>query len=214
VYFGTSPLLNVREDAPLPKPLSHYAATKRLAEAAVARAHAAGLPVISLRPRAIFGPGDNVLLPRLIRQLQTGRLRIIGDGNNVADLTYIDNVLDALLLCADAPAGVLGRTYNITNGETIRLWDMVRRLCAALGYPPPHQHLSQNAALAIAGALEAAYALLPGREPPLTRYTVRMLSQDATLDISAARRELGYVPRVSLEDGLQRFVAWWQAMRP
>lgn len=215
VYFGTRPRLNVKEGDLLPaRPTSHYAATKRLAEQAVARAHAAGQPVISIRPRAIFGPGDNVLLPRLIRQLERGRLRVIGDGQNVADLTYIDNVVDALLRCAEAPAALLGRTFNITNGETVRLWDMVARLCAALGYPPPRRRLPLGAALALAGALELVYALLPGREPPLTRYTVRVLGQSATLDISAARRELGYAPRISLEEGLQRFVAWWQARRP
>ena len=211
VYFGTQPRLNVREDAPLPaKPLSHYAATKRLAELAVERAHAAGLPTITIRPRAIFGPGDNVLLPRLLRQVRSGRLRVIGAGDTVADLTYIDNVVDALLLCAEAPAHALGRTYNITNGETVRLWDLVARLCVALGYPPPHKRISMRAALAVAGALEAVYTLLPGREPPLTRYTVRMLAQDATLDITAARRDLGYAPRVSIEDGLTRFVEWWR----
>jgi nucleoside-diphosphate-sugar epimerase len=215
VYFGGQPRLNVKETDPLPpRPLSRYAATKRLAELAVERAHAAGLPVISLRPRAIFGPGDNVLLPRLIRQLKAGRLRIIGRGDNLADLTYIDNVVDALLLCAAAPAAALGRTYNITNGETVRLWDMVARLSQALGYPPPHRRVSLRAALVLAGALELAYALLPGREPPLTRYTVRMLGQEATLDISAARRDLGYTPRVSLDEGLRRFVGWWQATHP
>ncbi len=204
--------MNVKQNDPLPpRPLSAYAATKRLAEQAVDRAHAAGLPTITLRPRAIFGPGDQVLLPRLIRQLERGRLPIIGSGDTVADLTYVDNVVDALLLCARAPAAALGRTYNLTNGETVRLWDMVARLAGALGYPVPRRRLSLRAALAVAGALEAAYTLLPGREPPLTRYTVRMLAQDATLDITAAKRDLGYVPRVSLEDGLQRFVAWWQA---
>lgn len=215
VYFGGEPRLNVKEDDHLPtKPLSRYAATKRLAEEAVNRAHAAGLPVITIRPRAIFGPGDNVLLPRLIRQLERGRLRIIGTGNNVADLTYIDNVVDALLLCAEAPASALGRTYNITNGETVRLWDMVTKLCAALGYPPPRRRISLPAALAVAGALEAAYTLLPGREPPLTRYTVRMLAQNATLDITAARRDLGYAPRVGIDEGLRRFVDWWKAAHP
>jgi nucleoside-diphosphate-sugar epimerase len=212
VYFGGQPRLNVREDAPLPsKPLSRYAATKRLAELAVDRAHAAGLPTITIRPRAIFGPGDNVLLPRLILQLQTGRLRIIGTGDTVIDLTYIDNVVDALLLCADAPPAALGCTYNITNGETVRLWDMVARLAEALDYPPPRRRLSLGAALAVAGALEAVYTFLPGREPPLTRYTVRMLAQDSTLDITAARRDLGYAPRVSVEEGLQRFIAWWKS---
>ena len=214
--FADAPRLNVAESDPLPtRQLSQYAATKLLAEQAVNAASAEGLPAITLRPRAIFGPRDTTLLPRLIRQMERGRLRVIGDGRNQADLTYVDNVVDALLLCAVAPASVLGRTYHITNGEPLLLWGAIDKLCTALGYRLPAGRLPLPAALALAGVLEQAHDWLrrPG-EPVLTRYAVRMLALDATLDIGAARRDLGYAPRVSTAVGIELLAEWWRAGRP
>ena len=213
IYFRFETRLNVREDAPLPaKPANEYARTKRLAEAEIDEAHARGLPVISIRPRAIFGEGDNAILPRVISRLQSGRLRVIGDGQNITDLTYVENVVDALLLCAEAPSTLLGRKYNITNGEPLPLWGLIRRLCDALGFEFPRSRLSYEAALGLATVLEVVCRVLPGQpEPLLTRYMVGLLAGSTTLDISAARRDLGYVPRVPVEDGFQRYVRWWKA---
>jgi nucleoside-diphosphate-sugar epimerase len=213
VYFDFTPRLGLSEDAPLPRRgANEYARTKRLAEQRIAAASGRGLPVISIRPRAIFGPGDTTILPRLISRLKSRGLRIIGDGMTVSDVTYVDNVVDALLLCARSGERTLGRTYNISNGEPVQLWGMIRRLALDLGYPAPSGHIPFRLALALAGALEIAFGLLPGRpEPPLTRYAVGVLSVSMTLDISAARRDLEYSPRVELAEGLRRFVAWWKA---
>ena len=216
VCFAGQPRLAVSESDPLPaRQLSPYAATKLLAEQAVNTATADGLRAICIRPRAIFGPRDTTLLPRLIQRLALGRLPILGDGRNQADLTYVDNVVDALLLCATAPEAVLGRTFHITNGEPVRLWETIGQLCQALGYPPPRRRVPLAAALALAYASELAHTALhrPG-EPALTRYGVRLLALDATLDITAARRDLGYAARVSLTAGLERVAAWWRAGQP
>ena len=216
VCFADQPRLNVAETDPLPaRQTSHYAATKLLAEQAVHAAVQHGLWAILVRPRAVFGPRDTTLLPRLIRQIERGRLPILGDGRNQADLTYVDNVVDALLLCATAPDTLRGRIFHITNGEPGRMWDRIGQLCQALGYPPPRRRVPLPAALALAGGLEMAYQLLrlPG-EPALTRYAVRLLALDATLDIGAARRDLGYAPRVSLAAGLRRLAEWWRAGQP
>jgi len=121
-YFGYSSRTNVKETDPLPKPVSNYAATKILAEQEIDEAFARGLATITVRPRAIFGPGDTVIFPRLISPLQSGRLPILGDGENVVDLTYIENVVDALLLCAESPTNTLGEKYNISNGEPVKIW--------------------------------------------------------------------------------------------
>lgn len=213
IYFGLDSLENVAEDAPLPaRPVNEYARTKRLAEVEVDKAFARGLPVITIRPRAIFGPGDTTILPRLIARLKTGRLPVIGNGRNVTDLTYVENVVDALLLCATSPAATLGKKYNITNGEATALWPLIEKLCAALGYPYPRGRVPYRVADGAAALMEVVYRLLPGQpEPPLTRYSVALLAKNTTLDISAARRELGYQPQVSVEEGLRRFVGWWQA---
>jgi nucleoside-diphosphate-sugar epimerase len=212
IYFRFKSRMDVREDAPLPEAAANeYARTKLLAEHEIDRAFARGLPVISIRPRAIFGEGDNAILPRLISRLQTGRMRVIGDGQNITDLTYVENVVDALLLCASAPELLMNRKYNITNGEPLPLWDLIRKVCEALGFEYPRRRISYPAALGLATVLEMVNSLLPGRpEPLLTRYMVGVLAKSTTLDISAARRDLGYIPRISVEEGFQRFVSWWK----
>jgi len=208
IYFAHQDRLNVGEYDPLPpKLVNAYAATKFQAERLIDRAYRNGLPVITIRPRAIFGPGDTTIFPRVIRALEEGRLRIIGYGDNVQDLTYIDNVVDALLLCQRAPATLLGKKYNITNGEPVRIWDKLNDLCNELGYTFPSRHVSFGVAYTLAGLLEMTHTLLGLKgEPRLTRYAVSLLAKSMTLDISAAQRDLGYAPRVSVDEGLARFV--------
>ncbi|MFN8439898.1 MAG: NAD-dependent epimerase/dehydratase family protein [Caldilineaceae bacterium] len=211
IYFSTQDRFNVKEDDPLPSPINIYAATKLTAERVIARAHRDGLPVISIRPRAIFGPGDTTIFPRILTALQSGRLPRIGDGKNVQDLSYIDNVVDALLLCAASPAFTLGRTYNISNGQPTRIWEVIDRLCRELSLPMPTRKVPLVLPFALASLLELSYKLLRiSQEPPITRYSISMLARSMTLDISSARRDLGYVPKVSVEDGIERFIGWWK----
>ncbi len=211
IYFDYGSRVNVKETDPLPDPISSYAHTKRLAEEEVDKGFAKGLAVVSIRPRAIFGEGDTVIFPRLIPRLKSGRLPIFGDGENVVDLTYIQNVVDALLLCAESPANTLGKKYNISNGEPVKIWKLIERICDELGYPHPKRNISRKTASAAAGAVEFVYSLIPyAPEPPLTRLSVSMMANSTTLDISAARNELGYQPRVSVEEGVERFLKWWK----
>jgi nucleoside-diphosphate-sugar epimerase len=212
IYFGYKPRFNVREDAVLPKkPANEYARTKLMAEARIDAACQRGLSVITVRPRAIFGPGDRAILPRLFERLQKGDLRIIGSGKNLADLSYVENVVDALLLCAEAPAPALGKKYNITNGEQVILWGLIQRAAHALGLPVPQKHIPYPVADFLARMFEIVYSMLPGRpEPPLTRYSVGILAIGFTLDISAARRDLGYRPRVSMQEGIEEVIRDWK----
>jgi len=213
IYFGYQDRLDVREDDPLPKRQPNaYAATKLLAEARIAAAHRAGLPVVSLRPRALFGPGDPTIFPRVIAAVQQRRLRIVGNGANVQDLSYIDNIVDGLIAAGLAGAHVLGKVYNLTNGEPVRVWDKLRLLCAQLSLPFPHRRVPFRVAFAAASALETLYTALPALgEPPLTRYTVSLLACTMTLSLAAAAADLGYHPRVTVDEGIGRFGEWWQA---
>ncbi len=131
----------------------------------------------------------------MLAALRQNRLRIIGRGDNSQDLTYIDNVVDALLLCWQAPATTLGKKYNISNGEPVLIWAKLAELCAQLGYPFPTRRIPFRLAFGLAALLETAHTWLGlRREPLLTRYAVSLLAKNMTLDISAARRDLGYVP--------------------
>lgn len=212
VYFDYTERYQITEEEPFPsKPANAYAQTKMLAEQEVDRASAQGLPVITIRPRAIFGPGDRTILPRLIEANERGRVPIIDGGKAVIDATYVDNVVDALLLGLESPDTLNGRKFNITNGEPLRFGNLLDKMFAKLGQPLRALPLSYRKAYLAASAMELAARLFhPAKEPQLTRYTVGVIARSQTLDISAARNELGYSPAISVEQGMDRFAKWWK----
>lgn len=207
IYHDGRPRRGIREDDPLPvRAVNAYAASKREAEQRVlAATRDTGTVALMLRPRAIFGPGDTSLLPRIADALRRRRLPRIGAGDCIVDITYIDNAVDAVLLALDAPATCHGRAYNISNDAPVHIWDVIDRLAAALDVPAPRVRVPAAAARAAAGLLEHMHRLArrPG-EPALLRYGVELLSVDMTLDISRARAELGYAPRIGLDEALER----------
>ena len=187
---------------------AHYASTKTIAEKAVLAANDATLATIALRPRLIWGPGDAQLLPRLVQRARAGRLRLVGNGDNLIDTTYIDNAaqahFDAFEHLAPGTA-CAGRAYFISNGEPKPARDIVNALLAAAGAPPVTKTLSFPVAYAIGAACEAAWTVLPLKgEPPLTRFLAEQLSTTHWYDITPAMRDFGYQPRVSIEEGLAR----------
>ncbi|MFS0870229.1 NAD-dependent epimerase/dehydratase family protein [Paenibacillus xylanilyticus] len=212
VYFNYVPRYDVHEDDPLPtKPANHYAATKRMAEQVVLQAHASGLPSIMIRPRAIFGPYDQTLFPRLVAANRKTGVPMIGGGQAVIDLTCVDNVVDALLLCWSAPPDALGRAYNISNGDPRPFNELVSQLFGLLEMPLVRRNIPYRAAYGAAALMESVHRLLPMLgEPQLTRYTVGSLTIPQTLDINDARERIGYTPRVSIEEGLKQFADWWR----
>jgi nucleoside-diphosphate-sugar epimerase len=212
LYFHYEDKLNISENDKLPeKFVNFYAETKFLAEQEVDKAFMNGVPVISIRPRALFGPGDNAILPRLIRANEKGAVPVIGDNKVLVDITYVENVVDALLLCMNSPSNTLGKKYNITNGEPIILTEVLQDVFQKLGQDFKPKHLSFSTAYNVAGAMEfISKYLLFGKEPILTRYTVGVLSKSQTLDITKARDELGYTPKVSIQEGIELFLKWWR----
>ena len=185
--------------------VSTYSLTKKLAEDRVHAAIARGLPAVIVRPKAIFGPGDTTLLPRIIAAARRGRLPQIGNGRNQVDLTYVGNVVHALLLALDAPTAV-GNTYTITNAEHPRLWDVIRTVLRRLDINADLRVLPLHVALMAARLLEFR-ASITKREPLLTRYAVAILARNQTYDISAAERDLAYTPLVSLAEGIETTLA-------
>ena len=211
LYFDFRDRLAVHEAEPLPaKGVNAYAETKRLAEAVVDAAHASGLPTITIRPRGIFGPGDTAILPRLVRANAAGRLPLFDGGRARVDVTYVENVVDALLACAAAAEAALGAKYNITNGEPIAVGELLPRVFTALDVPYRPRAMSYAQGLLMAQAMEWLATLGGGGEPLMTRYAVGLLAKHQTLDIGAARSALGYQPRVGLDEGLAAFAAWWK----
>ena len=185
-----------------------YAATKLVAEREVLAANDARLATVALRPRLIWGPGDQQILPRLAERSRAGRLRLIGDGNNLIDTTYIDNAAQAHFDAFEhlAPgAACAGRAYFISNGEPKPTRVIINALLAAAGAPPVTKTLPFPVAYAIGAACEAAWTLLPLRgEPPLTRFLAEQLATTHWYSMAPARRDFGYEPRVSIAEGLAR----------
>lgn len=188
-----------------------YPATKAIAEKLVLANNDAKLATISLRPHLIWGPGDHNILPRIYSRARARRLYRIGQRNPLIDLTYIDNAAHAHLLAAERlepGSPISGRAFFIAQGQPVPLWDMVNRFLEISGLPPVQRRVPRPLAVAAGGILEAVYTLcrLAG-EPRMTRFLARELSTAHWYNLNAARRDLGYAPQVSIEEGLRRLAA-------
>jgi nucleoside-diphosphate-sugar epimerase len=187
---------------------AHYPRTKAIAERRVLAANGPELATVALRPHLIWGPGDNHLVPRLLARARAGKLRRVGRADKLVDSIYIDNAAEAHLLAADrlAPGSPpAGRVYFVSNGRPLPLWEFVDDILAAADLPPVTRSMSPHLAYALGWLIETAYGVLGiETEPPLTRFVARQLATAQWFDITPARRDLGYRPLVSIEEGLRR----------
>jgi len=208
----------VDESKPYPAVhLCDYFRTKAAAEVLVreanGRAIAGGrvLRTTCLRPHGVFGPGDTSLMPLLIKRAKAGRLRIIGDGETRVDWCYVDNAVDAHLLAAaslaSAEALAAGKTYFVANDEPVNPWAFFNDILSRLSLPQVSKRVSLGLATTAGGLAEGAWSLfgLSG-EPPGTRAMASVLGTSHWFDLTAAKRDLGYAPRVSLAEGVSRTI--------
>ena len=215
VVHSGGDLAGVNESEPYPEHFeAAYPQTKAMAEMAVLAANDNQLSTVALRPRLIWGPEDTNLVPQLIARARAGQLRLVGDGSNLVDTVYIDNAVDAHLLAADrlAPgAPCAGRTYFISNGDPWPMKEIINGILAAAGLPPEERSVPLAAALAAGAVFENLHKVFPNRQGPrMTRFVARNFSSAHWFDISAARRDLDYDPRISIDEGLARLRAWFE----
>ena len=209
VVFDGRDQEGVDESAPYPaRFLAHYPRTKARAEQMVLEANGPQLATVALRPHLIWGPGDPHLVPRLLAQGRAGKLRALGTRPNLVDSVYVDNAADAHLLAADRlrpGSPIAGKVYFISNDEPLPVVELMNRILATAGIPPITRRVPPAAAYVVGGLLEAVYYLLglPG-EPRMTRFVARQLATAHWFDVSAAKRDLGYRPAVSIEEGMER----------
>ncbi len=198
VQFDFQDSENVREQDQIKPPYAcEYARSKAMGEDVIRDAVTAGLNAVIIRARAVFGPGDRSLLPRLMEASDQGRLRTIGDGAATLDLTYIDNLVLALILAADS--GTVGKTYTITNDEPVQLTTFIQQTLQETDRPPVLKRVSRGVALSAAGWIERWHRWRKkSGEPSTTKYAVGLLSTTKTFDISAAKRDLAYAPIVDM----------------
>lgn len=221
VTFAGTDQEGVDELEPYPRKwLSHYPHSKAMAEQFVLAMNGEEvtggekLRTCSLRPHLVWGPRDHHLTARLIERARSGKLRRVGKGNNLVDMIYVENAAEAHLLAADAlgrdDSPAAGNAYFLSQGEPVNCWEWIDQILALVGEGPVKGSISRPAAYSIGRTLESAYWLARqfDREPRMTRFVAQQLATSHWFNITAARRDLGYEPRVSTEEGMRRLGEW------
>lgn len=210
VGAGADPPVTGRSNA-------HYAESKALAEQLVFD-DGAGVPVVTIRPHLVWGPGDTQLVGRIVERARGGRLALIGNGAALVDTTYIDNAVAALVAAVDAiapRAACAGRAYVIANGEPRPIRELLLGICSAAGVDIEPRRVPLPVALLAGSVVERAWAWRrPEEEPPLTRFLAEQLGTAHWFDPRPAREDLGYVPQVTIDEGLRRLGEWYAAGAP
>ena len=186
-----------------------YCRTKRAGEAAVWEASRAGMAVTVVRPATIYGPRGKDFTVEMAKLLRARLMAMVGGGRATGGFTYVDNVCDAMLLAAGSEAAV-GRAYNVSDGTGMSWAEYLRMFALELGCAAPWIDLSFAAAMGLARVMEAPFRALPRLpgKPLLTRHAVLLLGRGQEFPAGRARTELGWVPRVGVEEGVRRGVAW------
>lgn len=210
VVFGGDPHEGADETLPYPARFNaHYPATKAIAERETLAANGRdGLLTCAIRPHLVWGPRDTNLIPRLLARADAGRLVMVGGGQNLVDMVYVENAADAHMLAMDRlseGSPVAGSAYFITQGEPVNLWDWVNKILVRLGRAPVRKRVSYPLAYAAGAVMETACAILGlDGEPPMTRFVAQQLAMSHHFDIGKAKRELGYTPKIGADEGLER----------
>lgn len=189
-------------DSPFP-----YSQTKAHAEAAVKRAADTSnhFETIVIRPRFIWGPGDQTILPVIKAMAENGRFTWVNQGRNKTSTTHIANLVHALELALTA--GKTGESYFVLDGPATGFRDFVARYAATAGVQLPDKNLPGWIATSAAFVLEPLWRLMNrSSPPPITRFGAAMLQCDSILDDSKARHELGYAPVITVDEGLAQLM--------
>jgi len=197
---------NGNESLPIAKHFtSPYPATKALAEKIVLASNKDGLHTVALRPHLIWGPGDPHILPRLVKKARGGKLALPGP-EKVIDTIFVENAAQAhvlALLELQGKARCSGKPYFITNNEPLPQGEIIQKLLAAVGIRVKIRSVPTGLARAAGAVCEFSWRLLPlAGEPPITRFAVDQLGTAHWFDTSAAERDFGYRPAISIAEGL------------
>jgi 2-alkyl-3-oxoalkanoate reductase len=209
IYFNYKDRFNVKESDTLPsRMVNHYATTKLMAEELILLHNGHGIETIALRPRAIIGAEDTVIFPRILEAYKQNKLKIVGDGTNICDFTCVRNVIEAILCCINADKQAYGQAYNITDTKPIIFWEALNYALKGLNKQPIVRRIPKNIALFAASIMEFKAQLFKEKEPALTKYSVGILYQNFTLDVSKAKELLHYRPVMTTYEGINEYVEW------
>jgi 2-alkyl-3-oxoalkanoate reductase len=198
-----------------------YARSKAVAEQIALGGDGGHLAVLAIRPHLVWGPGDPMLVARVVDRARRGRLPLIGSGAALLDSTYVTNAVDALLVALDRCVETRGQALVVTNGEPRPIAELIGSICAAAGVPPPTRHVPVPLAAAGGTVVQAAWAvhdrLRPDRpvsDPPITRFIVEQMSTAHWFDQRHTREVLQWRPRISLDEGFSELRRWFRDGQP
>ncbi len=189
------------------EPGDHYQESKLAGELLAREYFGSDLPVTVVRPVGIYGPGDRRFL-KLFRAVARGRFVMIGTGETLYHMTYIDDLIEGFVLAGTVPDAV-GRVFTIGGGRYTTLHELVNLVADVLARPHPRLRVPLAPVLAAAALCEAVCRPLR-ISPPLYPRRVEFFSKDRAFDIGRARTVLGYAPRIDLEEGLGRTAEWYR----
>lgn len=215
VVFDMKDECGINESTPYPqKFFNPYSQSKAQAELLALQQNGRdGVLVCAIRPHLIYGPRDNHLIPRLLERARLQKLRIVGDGTNKVDLTYVDNAAFAHILACDAmnATRIAGRAYFISDDQPVVLWDWINTLLKELEIPPVTKKISQKNAVRVGKVMEKVYNLFRIKsEPRMTHFLAMALSCSHYYDLTNAKRDFRYAPPVKPEEALRRTVEYFK----
>ncbi len=202
------------ESLPYPEKFdAYYPQTKAMAEQEVLKANGVSLTTCALRPHLIWGPGDVHFVPRLFEKRRKGKLRLLGAGEHLVDTIYVDNAAMAHIQAFEAmlikPASVGGKAYFLSQDQPITIQQFMNRLLSTGDLPPVDKTINTRVALFAGWLLQTVYKSFGIKsEPQVTLFVAKQLSSPHWYDISAAKRDLGYKPQVSIDEGMERLKKW------
>lgn len=199
------------ETTPFREERNPYSRSKIAAERVLQRViRELGVPVTIVRPGWIYGPRDIASFARITRMVETGRMFVVGSGENHLPLIYVRDVAHGLLLASEVEAPP-GRSYVVVNDEPVTQRQFLAAIAAELDVPAPARQIPYELALKVGALSESLGRLVRRRQPPpVMRYGLQLLGGENRFVISRARRELGFTPAVDLSDGVRRSVEWYR----
>lgn len=212
--FDGHDLIDVDESHPYPEQQRFlYSETKAEAERVVLAANGPDLTTISLRPRLVWGPRDQTVLPAVLRMAEAGRFVWLDGGRARTSTTHVANLVHAVSLALERGQG--GQAYFVADAGETTIRELLTRLAATRGVTLPSRSIPGKVARAIATAAEKLWLVfrIPG-QPPITRFTAAMMSSSITVRTDKARAELGYEPVMSVDGGLAALAAAGESAAP
>jgi len=211
VVFGKDDILGADESLDFPDNyLTAYAHSKSLAEKYVLENTSADFKALAIRPHLIWGPGDPHLFPRLLRKAREGKLKRVGEGENLVDIIYVENAADAHIMAFEKLleiSSLSGNAYFIGQERPVSLWDFINQVLVLDGQEEIESSISFNLAYKIGFIFEMVYKLLgiTKPEPPMTRFIATQLAKSHYFSHAKAYNDFQFKPVVTIEEGLKKY---------